>query len=140
MPVEIAVSRLELAACLGDDGREVAIAEARAALVTFRGAEASRLEHEAVALLRGLGVREAEVTRTGGELTKREAEVLALLGEGLSNPEIAERLYLSRKTVEFHVSNVLAKLGLRSRTEAASFATRASQRNQDADLGSSPIR
>ena len=78
MPVEIAVSRLELAACLGDDGREVAIAEARAALVTFRGAEASRLEHEAVALLRGLGVREAEATRTGGELTKRESEVLAL--------------------------------------------------------------
>jgi DNA-binding CsgD family transcriptional regulator len=128
MPVEIAVSRLELAACLGDDGREVAIAEARAALVTFRGAEASRLEHEAVALLRGFGVREAEVTRTGGELTKRESEVLVLLGEGLSNPEIAERLYLSRKTVEFHVSNVLSKLGLRSRTEAASFATRASQR------------
>ncbi|HUS69268.1 MAG TPA: response regulator transcription factor [Anaerolineae bacterium] len=58
----------------------------------------------------------------GNELTPREREVLALLVEGLTNPEIAERLVISRSTAKAHVSNILSKLGASNRAEAVSLA------------------
>ena len=129
VPLELAGARLELARALKDERREVAIAEAKAALEAFERLAAARGADAAGALLRELGAP----VRTGAKgagtgLTKREAEVLDLLGHGLSNPEISDRLYISRKTVEHHVGNVLAKLGLRSRAEAAAYAARAGQK------------
>jgi len=58
------------------------------------------------------------------ELTRREMQVLELLGEGLRNREIAERLYISEKTVKNHMSSILAKLHVNDRTEAALLAAR----------------
>jgi NarL family two-component system response regulator LiaR len=58
------------------------------------------------------------------QLTAREREVLALLGEGLSNRDLADRLFVSEKTVKSHVSAVLSKLHLSDRTQAALFAVR----------------
>ncbi len=60
--------------------------------------------------------------KIGFDLTDREREVLALLVEGLNNNQIAERLVVSRSTAKFHVSSILSKLGVASRTEAVASA------------------
>ncbi|WP_457030498.1 response regulator [Kitasatospora sp. P5_F3] len=59
------------------------------------------------------------------ELTGREREILALIGEGLTNRQIGERLYLAEKTVKNHISRLLAKLGVERRVQAAVIATQA---------------
>jgi DNA-binding NarL/FixJ family response regulator len=60
----------------------------------------------------------------GGQFTVREREVLGLIAEGFANKEIARRLFISEKTVKTHVSNVLGKLGVADRTQAAVVAIR----------------
>jgi DNA-binding NarL/FixJ family response regulator len=124
LPMELARARLALATALASGRPMAALAEARAALDEFEQLKAARDADAAAATLRRLGGRAPAGPRQDGPLSKREAEVLDLLGHGLSNPEIADRLYISRKTVEHHVGNILAKLGLRSRAEAAAYAVR----------------
>ena len=60
----------------------------------------------------------------GLDLTEREREVLALMVEGLNNTQIAGRLSVSPSTIKSHVSNILSKLGVASRTEAVTLALR----------------
>jgi DNA-binding CsgD family transcriptional regulator len=119
--------RLELAVALVETGdKATAIAEARGALAIFERLGARRDADEVAALLRDLGApgrsrREGAVS----SLTAREQEVFALLGEGLTNAEIAKRLFITPKTAEHHVGRILSKLGVRSRTEAATIAASA---------------
>ena len=72
-------------------------------------------------------MRESERQQQAGafrDLSERELQVLALVAQGKSNPEIADQISLSKKTVRNHVSAILAKLGLANRVEAATFAVR----------------
>jgi len=125
MRYEAARTRALLAEALWEAEPEVATAEARAALAAFEVLGAGADADLVASLLRRLGVTAARLGPRGQVgLTKREQQVLGLLGEGLSNPEIAARLHLSRKTVEHHVAHVLSKLGVRSRAEAAAEAVR----------------
>jgi DNA-binding NarL/FixJ family response regulator len=64
-------------------------------------------------------------------LSRRELEVLALIAEGRSNPEIGRRLFITRKTVAVHVSSILAKLGVSGRVEAATAAIRLGMTGRD---------
>src|SRR5215218_9639613 len=116
-------ARLGLARTLRDTDRPVAISQARAALAAFDRLGAIPDADAAAAFLRELGVRGRTGPKNLELLTKREIEVLRLVAKGFSNGEIAERLFISIKTAGHHVSNILTKLGLRSRTEAAAFAS-----------------
>jgi NarL family two-component system response regulator LiaR len=81
--------------------------------------------HPAIArkLIRELN-RPSDLPTTEEPLTEREVEVLILVARGLSNQEIAERLVVSERTVRTHVSNILGKLHLANRTQAALYAVR----------------
>jgi DNA-binding NarL/FixJ family response regulator len=124
-PLEEARARLALAGSQAGSGSPLALHSARAARDTFERLGARRDADHAAALLRDLGAGGRTAIRGGrDDLTVREREVLSLVVAGLSNTEIASRLVIAPKTAEHHVSRVLAKLGVRSRTEAAAHAVR----------------
>jgi DNA-binding CsgD family transcriptional regulator/tetratricopeptide (TPR) repeat protein len=117
----------EHATLLGWHGTE---SDQREALVILEALGAGPAEHSLRRRMRERGVRRIprgsrrSTRQNPYGLTRREAEVLALLSEGLRNTVIAKRLFLSTKTVEHHVSAVLAKLGVDSRIEAVTLTRR----------------
>jgi DNA-binding NarL/FixJ family response regulator len=115
-PYEAAVARVELARALAALGQtERAAAERSAATEVFERLGASRdLERAQI----------RATTSATGDLSPRELEVLALVAQGLSDAEIAERLVVSPHTVHRHVANIRAKLRLPSRSAAVAYATR----------------
>ena len=119
-PLLQAALHLGLARVLADVDRPQAVSEARLALALYEQLGGPEAE-TCVTLLRRLGVSAAyKPVRAAGplaDLSKREREVMRLVGKGLSNPEIARELFISPKTVEHHVSSILSKLGVRSRIE-----------------------
>ncbi|WP_308010040.1 helix-turn-helix transcriptional regulator [Isoptericola luteus] len=122
---EVARSRFRWAQALRAVGNTPAAELEAAEAATDAAAMGAAPLSEAVAAW----ARRARVTlpgtrRTTSLLTEREAEVLALVAEGLSNRQIGERLYITTKTVSVHVSNLLAKLGASGRAEAVTIAHR----------------
>ena len=88
----------------------------------IKGAAAGRVQLAPEAAERLM--REVRVPERPEELTERETEVLAGVARGLANKEIARKLYVEERTVKAHVSSILRKLGLKSRTQAALYAVR----------------
>jgi DNA-binding CsgD family transcriptional regulator len=123
---EVARSRRRWAEALLDaDDRDGARTQAAAALDAARRIGAAPLATALTDLARRARLDLPGVPTGGGDvLTAREAEVLTLVAEGLSNRQIGEQLYISGKTVSVHVSNLLAKLGAGGRAEAVTIAHR----------------
>ena len=134
-PLETARARCELARALAPRHPQLATVEARAALGCFDRLGALADADAVAALLRRLGGPGRTPGRTPrrrpGVLTERERQVLDLVGLGYSNPQIAGRLYISRKTASHHVSSVLTKLGVPNRAAAAAHASRLQSREID---------
>ena len=127
MPFAIACMRIIGAQLLGGDAR---VRWLREAVDIYESTGATAYRERARRLLRQAGgpvPRRRQPAAVPPELasrgvTAREAEVLRLLGEGLSNADIASKLYLSVRTVETHVSSLLAKFGLRSRGQLTALS------------------
>ncbi|GAA3552662.1 helix-turn-helix transcriptional regulator [Microlunatus spumicola] len=121
---ETARSQARLAVALRATGQEAeAAAAADAALAVARSLGARPLLDEVRPLI-GRTAASGAGGPGGDVLTPREAEVLGLVADGASNRDVGLRLFISTKTASVHVSNILAKLGARSRTEAVSIARR----------------
>ncbi|MEH3032622.1 MAG: AAA family ATPase [Aeromicrobium erythreum] len=116
-PYEVARTATRLAQVLRASGDP----EADALLIEARGAAESLGARPLLAEIDRLAPRRATAPVA---LTPREVEVLGLVGAGRSNGEIARQLFISTKTASVHVSNILAKLGAATRTEAAAIARR----------------
>jgi DNA-binding CsgD family transcriptional regulator/tetratricopeptide (TPR) repeat protein len=122
----LAHAHLRRAELLADDRRAAGDA-LRAAEHIASGIGARLLQRRIADLRRRLGVRTGEGPPADGQpspLTPREREVLRLVARGKTNGEIGNELFISTKTASVHVSNILAKLGVSSRTEAAAVALR----------------
>jgi DNA-binding CsgD family transcriptional regulator len=125
LPLEAGRAQLELARTLAESAPAAALREGKLAITAFDRLGAQPDADAAAALLRSLGESAGRTWPRGAALlTRREGEVLGLLAEGCSNAEIAERLVISTRTAEHHVANILSKLGLRSRAEAAAYSVR----------------
>lgn len=109
----------------------------RRALQIFRSLRAEPMAVYVTQRLRGIGARDIPRGPRGGTrsnpagLTAREIEVLALLSEGIRNVDIAQRLVVSPKTVDHHISAILRKLGVPNRAAAAEEATRLGLKHRD---------
>jgi two-component system, NarL family, nitrate/nitrite response regulator NarL len=124
-------------ALLASDGQAADALAAGARGLLARGAPGAQIAAALAAVAHGLlavdaalgpeVLRPLRTQRASGaeELTAREAQVLSLLAEGLSNKEIARRLGVAERTAKFHVESILGKLGARSRSEAVVRAARA---------------
>lgn len=119
-PFEAAQVRSELARTLAEQGRApAALAHVETSLATFRALGATYAARRATKLASALGAAAA----VRGGLTRREAEVLSLVAQGLSNRRIAAQLVLSEHTVHRHMSNIYVRLGVSSRAAAVARAT-----------------
>jgi DNA-binding NarL/FixJ family response regulator len=108
----------------GASGYLLKDADAEAVAAAVRAAHAGEVHPDpAVARLLAQRMRERKTSPQLVEpLTEREKEVLSLVGHGASNKEIASELFITERTARTHVSNILGKLGLSSRTQAALYA------------------
>jgi DNA-binding CsgD family transcriptional regulator len=122
--LDAARARLELARTLAADAPEAAVDLARRARNELQSLGADREADAAAAFMRSLGATAGGGARALGALSNRERDVLRLLGEGLTNREIAQRLFISPKTAEHHVGRIFRKLSVKTRAEAAAYAVR----------------